>query len=145
MSAAARGNTEPDEKNIMDDGDWQTNPQTRQPSAFGLAPKQRQQSSSWQLLSTRRRRHMYLIFVVYVETTTYLSHLCCRTHVKHEVRLLDQTKQAKNAQLSNTNKTYIHMTKYMHIIYTYLSGHTLRITILVNTFVMINFHCELSL
>ena len=26
MAAAARGNTEPDEKNIMDDGDWQTNP-----------------------------------------------------------------------------------------------------------------------
>jgi len=26
MSAAAMGNTEPDEKNIMDDGDWQTNP-----------------------------------------------------------------------------------------------------------------------
>jgi len=26
MSAAAMGGTEPDEKNIMDDGDWQTNP-----------------------------------------------------------------------------------------------------------------------
>jgi len=26
MAAAARGDTEPDEKNIMDDGDWQTNP-----------------------------------------------------------------------------------------------------------------------
>lgn len=26
MAAAARGTTEPDEKNIMDDGDWQTNP-----------------------------------------------------------------------------------------------------------------------
>ncbi|XP_023333045.1 calcium channel flower [Eurytemora carolleeae] len=26
MAAAARGNTEPDEKNIMDDSDWQSNP-----------------------------------------------------------------------------------------------------------------------
>jgi len=26
MASAARGDGEPDEKNIMDDGDWQTNP-----------------------------------------------------------------------------------------------------------------------